>query len=153
MTKRADKNCSVLLVEDNKAHADLVSICLKDIMPAECVSHVYDGEEALDFLLCRGIYSGRQKTLPALVILDLRLPKADGIEVLRQLRSHENTKHLPVVIMSSSEAPLDIKSSYDNLASGYVVKPVDFDEFKTAIDSMALYWLKHNRTERESASC
>jgi len=119
---------------------------MKEIMLQECVSHVHDGEEAMDFLLCRGIYTGTEKPQTRLVILDLRLPKADGIDVLRAIRSEQSLKRLPVVIMSSSESPSDIKAAYSCAANGYVVKPMDFDDFKRTVSAIAFFWLKHNKT-------
>jgi CheY-like chemotaxis protein len=135
----------ILLVEDNPDDEALTLRALRKNNILNEVIVVRDGVEALDFLFCNGAYSGRPAhEMPALVLLDLKLPKIDGLEVLRQMRSQEVTCRLPVVVLTSSREEGDISNSYKLGASSYIVKPVDFMKFMEIIRTIGLYWLSMN---------
>ncbi len=137
----------ILLVEDNINDAELTIRSLKKINLANNLFHVKDGEEALDFVFARGDYTSRQTNKkPKVILLDIKMPKVDGIEVLRQIKSNELTKVIPVVIMTSSKEEQDIVTSYNLGVNGYVVKPVNFDAFAKAICDLGLYWLIVNQS-------
>jgi two-component system response regulator len=137
----------ILLVEDNINDAELTIRSLKKINLANNLFHVKDGEEALDFVFARGDYASRQtNNKPKVILLDIKMPKVDGIEVLRQIKSNELTKVIPVVIMTSSKEEQDIVTSYNLGVNGYVVKPVNFDAFAKAICDLGLYWLIVNQS-------
>jgi two-component system, response regulator len=137
----------VLLVEDNPQDAELTIRALKKRKLANQLVHVEDGAEALDFLFARGKYADRAAaTNPRVVLLDLKLPKLNGLEVLRQLRVDERTRTLPVVIVTSSAQDPDIKMAYELGANSYVVKPVDFDSFFEAMTNLGYYWLMVNHS-------
>jgi CheY-like chemotaxis protein len=136
----------VLLIEDSPTDAELCIRTLKKQKLANDLVWVKDGAEALDFLFARGSFSGRDMMRPPkLVLLDLRLPKVDGLEVLRQVRADERLKTLPVVILSSSKEDHDIAESYRLGANSYVSKPVEFQEFADAVAKLGLYWLLVNK--------
>jgi len=136
----------VLLVEDNVNDAELTVRALKKINLANKLHHVNDGAEALDFLFCRGDYAGRVwESKPKLVLLDIKMPRVDGIEVLRQLKVNEVTRAIPVVVITSSKEEQDILKSYHLGANSYVVKPVDFEGFVDAVCKLAMYWLMINQ--------
>ena len=135
----------ILLVEDNPDDEALTLRALRknNITNEVVVSH--DGVEALDFLFSSGTHAGRDPhEMPALVLLDLKLPKVDGLEVLRRVRSHELTRRLPVVVLTSSREEGDISNSYQLGASSYIVKPVDFLKFMEIIRTVGQYWLTMN---------
>lgn len=135
----------ILIVEDNPNDAELMVRSLQKNHLANKLFVVADGAEALDFVFCRGQYAKRDlNRLPKVVFLDLKLPKVDGLEVLREVKSNERTKKLPVVIVTSSEEDPDIATAYDLGANSYIVKPVDFDNFVQAIRQLGLYWLVIN---------
>ena len=137
-----DNEKSILLVEDNPDDELLTLMALKDNNILNDLTVARDGEEALDYLFGKGKYSDRDLSiLPQLILLDLNLPKIDGMEVLRQIRAHENTKFLPVVILTSSKEETDIINSYNSGANSYIRKPVDFEQFSEAIRQLGLYWL------------
>ena len=136
----------ILLVEDNPQDAELTTRALKKHNLANRLITVEDGAEALDFLLCRGKYATRDVGHPPkVVLLDLKLPKVSGLEVLRALKQDEKTRAIPVVIVTSSREDPDIKTAYALGANSYVVKPVDFDAFAEAVSSLGLYWLLVNQ--------
>ena len=136
----------ILLVEDNPHDAELTIRALKKHNLANRLFAVEDGAEALDFILCRGKYEDRNlSNPPKVVLLDLKLPKVDGLEVLRTLRQNDATRSVPVVIVTSSREDPDIKAAYAVGANSYVVKPVDFDAFSEAVSSLGLYWLLVNQ--------
>jgi two-component system response regulator len=136
----------VLLVEDNGHDAELTIRALKKVNLANHLVHVKDGEEALDFIFARGKFSGRETAgFPKVILLDIKMPKVDGIEVLRQLKSREISRAIPVVIMTSSKEEQDIISSYQLGVNSYVVKPVDFEGFARAVSQLGLYWLLTNQ--------
>ncbi len=137
---------TILLVEDNSAHAELVMRNFEDHLVANKIMWVEDGAAALDYLFCRGEYADRDKyPMPQLILLDLRLPKIDGIEVLRQIKAEENLRTIPVVVLTTSEAELDIAKAYANHANSYIVKPVDFNNFTRLMKDLGLYWLCWNQ--------
>jgi two-component system response regulator len=135
----------ILLVEDNSDDEDLTIRALRKNNIANEIVVAHDGVEALDFLFGRGKYAGRDtQELPEVVLLDLKLPKVDGLEVLRQLRQEEATKRLPVVILTSSAEEQDRLRGYNLGANSYVRKPVDFLEFTEGVKQLGLYWLVLN---------
>jgi two-component system response regulator len=135
----------ILLVEDNDDDVQLTLRALRLHRVANRVEVVSDGADALDYLHCRGAYAGRDRMdLPQLVLLDLKLPKVGGLEVLTQIRQDPRTKRLPVVILTSSNTEADVARSYDLGANSYIRKPVDFSQFMDAVNSLGLYWLVLN---------
>lgn len=135
----------ILLVEDNPDDVDLTIRALEKNKILNKVVVACDGVEALDYLFGAGKYAGRNTSvLPELVLLDLKLPKVDGIDVLKQLRSNELTELLPVVILTSSKEEQDIINSYKFGANSYIRKPVDFNQFMEAVRQLGLYWLVLN---------
>jgi two-component system response regulator len=136
----------ILLVEDNQDDVDLALHSLRRGKLANRIVVVRDGEEALDFLFCRGTFAGRSfDSPPKLVLLDLKLPKVNGMEVLKQVKSDPRTKAVPVVIMTSSKEERDLVSSYDLGANSYIQKPVDFEQFRETVKTVGLYWLVINQ--------
>ena len=139
----------ILLVEDNPQDAELTTRALKKNNLANRLFTVEDGAEALDFIFCRGMYATREAgNSPKVILLDLKLPKVSGLEVLRVLKQDERTRSIPVVVVTSSREDPDIKTAYGLGANSYVVKPVDFDAFATAVSSLGLYWLLVNQPPR-----
>ena len=137
----------ILLVEDNQDDMDLALHALKQGRLANNIVVARDGEEALDFLFCRGAFAQRSfDHPPKLVLLDLKLPKVDGIEVLRQIKCDPRTRTVPVVIMTSSKEERDVVSGYDLGANSYIQKPVDFTQFRDTVKQAGLYWLVTNQT-------
>jgi two-component system response regulator len=135
----------ILLVEDNPDDVDLTLRAFKQNNIFNKVVVARDGVEALDYLMGTGIHAGREvKDLPVVTLLDLKLPKMDGLEVLKQVRSNEMTRLLPVVILTSSNEENDVISGYKLGANSYIRKPVDFTQFVDAIKSLGLYWLIWN---------
>lgn len=130
----------ILLVEDNPNDLELTLIALEKSQLANEVIIVRDGAEALDYLLCRGEYASRQAGNPAVVLLDLKLPKVDGLEVLREIRTTNGLKSTPVVMLTSSKEEQDLLRSYELGVNAYVVKPVDFTEFVRAIADLGIFW-------------
>jgi two-component system response regulator len=136
----------ILLVEDNPQDAELTIRALRKHNLANQLIAVEDGAEALDFIFCRGKYGDREiGHTPRVVLLDLKLPKVNGLEVLRALKQDERTRTIPVVVVTSSREDPDIKTAYALGANSYVVKPVDFDAFADAVSSLGLYWLLVNQ--------
>ncbi len=136
----------IILVEDNEHDADLTIRTLRKENLGNHLIHLEDGEQALDFLFARGAYAGRQgQRLPKVILLDIKMPKVDGIEVLRQVRANEETKCIPVVIMTSSAQEKDLVASYELGVNSYVVKPVQFEDFQKAVSQLGLYWLLANK--------
>jgi two-component system response regulator len=137
---------TVLLVEDNDDDADLTMMALKAARVSNAIIRVRDGVEALDYLLCRGSYSSRDRNdLPEIVLLDLNLPRLGGMDVLAAIRASEYLKYLPVVILTSSDEEEDRLSAYREHANSYVCKPVDFEQFNGAVRDLGLYWMVLNR--------
>jgi CheY-like chemotaxis protein len=136
----------ILLVEDNALDAELTMRALKNGGLANRLLWVKDGQEALDFLFRQGEYADREDTVPRLVLLDLKMPKVDGIEVLKAVKAAERTKRIPVVVMTSSQEERDVAQSYDLGVNSYVVKPVDFNSLAELARQAGYYWLAINRT-------
>ena len=137
---------TVLLVEDNPAHAELVIRSFEDHRIANRIHHVSDGEEALDYLLRRGAYADPAKSpTPHMVLLDLRLPKIDGLEVLKEIKSVKELEKIPTVIFTTSSAEVDVAKAYEYHANSYLVKPVNFEKFNQLMDDIRYYWLACNR--------
>ena len=136
----------IILVEDNPDDAELTIRALKKRNLANRLHRVKDGEEALDYIFATGAYSERDiYAYPKVVLLDLRLPKIDGIEVLRKIRSDERTKLIPVVVLTSSSEEPDIKECYRLGVNSYIVKPVQFERFSEVVSELGLYWLLLNK--------
>jgi two-component system, response regulator len=136
----------ILLVEDNQDDVDLALHALRREKLANNILVVRDGEEALDCLFCRGDFQHRSfDHPPKLVLLDLKLPKVDGMEVLKQVKSDSRTRTIPVVVMTSSKEERDLVASYNLGANSYIQKPVDFDKFRETVKTVGLYWLVINQ--------
>lgn len=141
-----NEKVDILLVEDNKDDVELTLHALRKENLANNIRVVTDGEEALDFLFSRGKFQDRPPNhVPKLVLLDLKLPKVDGLEVLRQLKADARTKNLPVVILTSSREERDLVNGYNLGANSYIQKPVDFDQFRDTVKRVGLYWLVVNQ--------
>ena len=135
----------ILLVEDNPQDAELTIRALKKHNLANQLFHVEDGAEALDFLFGRGKYEGRRTDVaPKVVLLDLKLPKVNGLEVLRAMKNDLQLQTIPVVMVTSSAEHPDVKAAYNLGANGYVIKPVQFDSFMEAMSKVGIYWLMVN---------
>jgi len=141
------KEVEILLVEDNQSDAELTTRALKKCNLANNLFWVKDGAEALDFIFARGVYANRSITsIPKVILLDLRLPKVDGLDVLRQVKMDERTKAIPIVVLTSSKEEKDIVESYKLGVNSYVPKPVEFEKFVKAVSEMGLYWLLINKS-------
>jgi two-component system, response regulator len=135
----------ILIVEDNSHDAELTLRALRKNNLANNVLIAHDGAEALDFFFCRGIFKNRSFTNPPkIVLLDLKLPKISGLELLKIVKADKRTSHIPIVVVTSSKEEPDIHKAYELGVNSYVVKPVDFDQFMNAISSLGLYWLLVN---------
>ena len=136
----------ILHVEDNKDHADLVVRTLRKHRVANELHVVDDGEKALDYLCRRGKFESPEKSpRPHVILLDLRLPKIDGLEVLRIIKTTEELSRIPVVVLTSSEAETDMAKAYDFHANSYLVKPIGFDGFTEMMEHLGFYWLSWNK--------
>jgi len=137
---------TILHVEDNTDHAQLIARSLQKNRVANVIRHVLDGEEALDYLFLRGEYATLEVApRPQIILLDLRLPKVDGLEVLRTIKTTDALLPIPVVILTSSEAEKDVARAYEYHANSYLVKPVGFDKFSEMMEQLGFYWLAWNR--------
>jgi CheY-like chemotaxis protein len=137
----------ILLVEDNEAHAEIVLEALEEHRILNRTHHVSDGALALDYLFGRGEYAeDREHPRPHVILLDLRLPKVDGLEVLKSIKETEDLKDIPVIVLTSSEAEKDMAKAYAYRANSYITKPVDFDKFLELMDYLGFYWLCLNKT-------
>jgi two-component system, response regulator len=135
----------ILLVEDNPSDAELTLHALRKHKVANQIQHVRDGEEALDFLFCRGSFSGRQfDNAPHLVLLDLKLPKVDGLPVLQAVKSDPRTRAIPIIVLTSSKEERDMVNTYQFGANSYIQKPVNFGDFQDVVRQLGLYWLLMN---------
>ncbi len=143
----------LLLVEDNDADVELTLLALRAENLCNVIHVVRDGAEALDFLFCRGAYQGRAgQPAPRLVLLDLKLPKVDGMEVLRQIKGHPRTRSIPVVVLTSSREECDLVESYQMGTNSYIQKPVDFTSFRETVKQLGLYWLVVNQVPAARAA-
>lgn len=134
----------ILLVEDSPNDAELTLEALAEINLANEIKWLKDGEEALDYLYLRGAYSGREPINPILILLDLKLPKVDGRQVLQEIRNDPRLRAIPVVVMTSSREESDLASCYANGVNAYVVKPVNFTEFMDAVKALGIFWAAIN---------
>jgi two-component system, response regulator len=141
----------ILIVEDNPNDAELIVRALREQNLANQIFIVEDGEEALDFVFCREKFAERNPCTPMKVIfLDLKLPKVNGLEVLKEIKTEETTKRLPVVIVTSSREDPDVETAYALGANGYIVKPVQFDAFRQTMSNAGLFWLLINQPPKAS---
>lgn len=139
------KAIEILLVEDSDSDAELAMHALKKSNLANHIFQVHDGEEALDYLFCRGKFSERRfEAAPNLVLLDLKLPKVDGLQVLKTLKSDARTKPIPIIILTSSKEERDLMNSYQCGVNSYIQKPVDFSQFQEVVRHLGMYWLLVN---------
>jgi CheY-like chemotaxis protein len=136
----------ILIVEDDPNDVELTLTALEEYNLANEVIVARDGEEALDYLYCRGNFKARSNENPAVLLLDLKLPKRDGLEVLRQIKSDEKLKLIPVVVLTSSHEEKDVVASYKLGVNAYVVKPVDFHEFVNAVKELGIFWAVINES-------
>ncbi|MFC2107485.1 response regulator [Bacteroidota bacterium] len=134
----------ILLVEDNPNDAELTLRALKKHNLVNKVFVVRDGEEALDFIFYKGKFEDRKKSLPKVILLDLKLPKVDGIEVLKEIKSHKHTQQIPIVVLTTSKSQNDIIETYKLGVNSYIVKPVDFNKFIESVADIGFYWLMLN---------
>ena len=136
------KNVDILLIEDNMDEAQLAIRSFKKHNLANALLHLADGEQALDFIFARNKYALRQGAdLPKLILLDLKLPKVSGLEILEAIKTDERTKVIPVIVLTSSQEGPDITASYQLGANSYIVKPVNFDSFSKAVVEVGMYWM------------
>jgi two-component system response regulator len=143
---------AILLIEDDARDARMTVRELQRCSVAPHIDVVQDGEEALDFLFCRGAYSDRSPDHPPqLILLDLKLPKLDGLQVLREIKTRAETRPIPVVALTSSREERDMVACYQSGVNSYIQKPVDFAEFQDAIQTLGLYWVKLNEPPPEKA--
>ena len=142
----SNSKVDIVLCEDNAGDAELAIRALTREGLANSLVHVKDGEELLNFIFCQGPYAQRDiGEMPKLVLLDLKMPKVDGLEVLRRLKSDKRTRMIPVVLLTSSKEDKDIKESYSLGVNSYIVKPVEFEGFTKAVSSLGFYWLSLNQ--------
>ena len=141
----AEKLGRILMVEDDPNDVELTLTALEEYHLANEVIVARDGQQALDYLYCRGEFSGRTPENPAVMLLDLKLPKVDGLQVLQQVKSDQNLKMIPVVVLTSSQEEKDMMRSYRLGVNAYVVKPVDFHEFVNAVRELGVFWAVINQ--------
>ena len=141
---------TILLVEDDPADAEMTMDALREAHLANPIVHVEDGIEALDYLRRAGAYADRTEGHPVVVLLDIKMPRMDGIEVLREIRTHEDTRRIPVVILSSSREERDLAASWDLGVNAYVVKPVDADQFFEAVQALGQFWAVMNQARPDN---
>ena len=140
---------TILLAEDSLADAEMAIDALRDANLANPIVHVEDGVEAMDYLLRRGAFAARDEGLPAVLLLDIKMPRMDGLEVLREVRANEALKKLPVVVLTSSREETDLARSWDLGVNAYVVKPVDSEQFFNAVKTLGRFWAVLNETPSE----
>lgn len=146
-----DNGVEVLLVEDNLSDAELTIRALRKQNLANSLVHLKNGAEALDFIFAKGDYAGRDMfRTPRVILLDLKMPKVDGLEVLAKIRADERTRNIPVVVLTSSKEDPDIEACYALGVNSYIVKPVEFDKFLKAVSDLGFYWLLLNQTPHQS---
>ncbi|MFZ6027148.1 MAG: response regulator [Chloroflexota bacterium] len=137
----------VMLVEDNVDHAELIIRTLSEHRVANKIRHFLDGQSALDYLLRQGEFSDPAKSpRPHIILLDLRLPRVDGLEVLKAIKGSDALQYIPVIVLTTSEGERDVARAYINHANSYLVKPVGFEEFNKLMEDLGFYWLEWNTT-------
>ena len=141
---------NILLVEDNIAHAELIIRSFDQHRVSNCITHVQDGQLALDYIYRQGEYQDADISLPHLVLLDLRLPKVDGLEVLKKIKTDDILVRMPVVILTTSSAEKDVAMAYDYHANSYIVKPMDYGSFVNLMDDLGYYWMAWNHDPWEN---
>lgn len=140
----------ILLAEDDPAHAEIVRRNMENFRIANRLEHVLDGEKALDYLYRRGKYSDpKLAPRPGLILLDLRMPRMDGLELLKVIKSDAELARIPVVILTTSSAETDVARAYDHHANSYLVKPIDFSQFVSLTDILGYYWLVWNKNPND----
>lgn len=143
----SSNDVEILLVEDNMSDAELTIRALKKNNIVNNLIHLRDGVEAINYIFCKGKYSDRDiNDIPKVILLDLKMPKINGIEVLEKIKSDERTKKIPIVILTSSREDPDIRDCYQLGVNSYIVKPVEFDDFLKAVSDLGLYWLLLNQS-------
>jgi two-component system response regulator len=141
---------SILLAEDSPADAEMAIDALRDANLVNPIVHVHDGADCMDYLMARGSYAGRSGGDPAVLLLDIKMPRIDGLEVLQQLRAHERLRRIPVVMLTSSREESDLARSWDLGVNAYVVKPVDVDQFFLAVKTLGKFWAVFNEVPPEA---
>lgn len=136
----------ILLVEDNLSDAKLTIMAMKEGKVTNNIIHLKDGDEAINYIFCQEPYSERQMVNPLVVLLDLKMPKVSGIEVLRKIRSDNRTKTIPVIVFSSSKEDPDVKECYELGVNSYIVKPLEFDKFQKVVTDLGMYWTLLNHS-------
>jgi CheY-like chemotaxis protein len=137
----------LLLIEDNMDHSELIMRCFRDHRVANKLYHVTDGKAALDYLFRRGKYADPQKSpKPHVILLDLRLPRIDGLEVLKEIKAEKGLSSIPVAIVTTSDAEKDVAAAYEYHANSYLVKPIDFEKFTQLMKDLGFYWMCWNRS-------
>lgn len=145
MQELPGKSRHILLVEDNEAHAELIVRGLREVLEPDRIHHVHDGEQALDYLFHRGVYTNTETCPdPDLILLDLRLPRVDGLDVLRIVKETPGLLRTPVVVLTSSDAESDVARSYDHHANSYIVKPLEFRKLVQLMNDLGFYWFVWN---------
>ena len=139
------QNVEILLVEDSVHDAEMTMRVLKRRGIVNDIAWVKDGVEAIEYLFCEGEYADRDNGLPKLVLLDMKMPRMDGLQVLKKLKGSEKTRHIPVVMLTSSREEGDLMNSYLSGANSYIVKPVDFEQFDETIAQIGMYWVLVNQ--------
>lgn len=140
------KQVEILLVEDNENDAELAIRALLKNNFIHTIEHIKDGPTALDFLFAKGAYANRiSEVSPRMILLDLKLPKINGLEVLKEIRRHIKTKHIPVIMLTSSKEEQDVEKAYQLGANSYIVKPVEFDKFIDTMQTIGQYWMSINQ--------
>lgn len=139
------QNVDIMLVEDSAHDAEMTMRVLKRRGIVNDIFWLKDGVEAIEYLFCEGEYAGRDNGLPKLVLLDMKMPRMDGLQVLKKLKSSEKTRHIPVVMLTSSREEGDLINSYLSGVNSYIVKPVDFEQFDETIAQIGMYWMLVNQ--------
>lgn len=136
----------ILFIEDDPAHAEITMRNFKKNRISNKVIHLWDGQQALDYLFRQGEFTDPESSpVPHLILMDLRLPKVDGLEVLEKIRSNKDLRNIPTVILTTSDAEIDINRAYDYNVNSYLVKPLDFNKFSNLIEAFGFYWVVWNR--------